>query len=409
MLAQHPLLCIISSGLRSICMALVISACGSNQENLHVPLQDRESRETLRLATFNVAMGRSHEGELTQALQQQSDTRLQALAAIIQEVRPDILVLNEFDYDPAVDAPRLLRGNYLGRSQHGQAAIDYPYYYRAGVNTGLESGLDLNGNGVLGEPEDAWGYGTFPGQYGMLVLSRFPVDPVRSRTFQKFAWASLPAARVPLNPDATVYYPDEIWHQLRLSSKNNWDVAIDVEGRPLHLLVFHPTPPVFDGAENRNGLRNFDEIRFWVEYLAPQTATYLVDDQGRGGGLKLEQPFVIAGDFNADPLDGDSMPGAVAQLLDHPRINRRCIPFSNGAREATRLQGGKNRQHRGNPASDTSDFNDELTGNLRLDYLLPSAELNVSGCGVFWPAVGQAGHELIGFSDHRLVWLDIEW
>jgi hypothetical protein len=71
------------------------------------------------------------------------------------------------------------------------------------------------------------------------------------------------------------------------------------------------------------------------------------------------------------------------------------------------MQGGKNLEHMGNPASDTGDFNDEYTGNMRIDYVLPSGNLKVTGCGVFWPATDEAGHGLIDASDHRLVWLDV--
>ena len=63
--------------------------------------------------------------------------------------------------------------------------------------------------------------------------------------------------------------------------------------------------------------------------------------------------------------------------------------------------------HRGDPAADTADFNDTYTGNLRLDYLLPSANLDVRDCGVFWPAHGLLDFDPGEVSDHRLVWLDI--
>ena len=156
-------------------------------------------------------------------------------------------------------------------------------------------------------------------------------------------------------------------------------------------------------------MRNHDEIRFWAEYLKPDSAAFIMDDQGRAGGLAAGESFVIAGDFNSDPFDGDSVDGAANQLLEHPRIDSRCVPVSEGAAEAAREQGGLNAQHRGDPAADTSDFNDEFTGNLRLDYLLPSRNLSVSACGVFWPARGADGHELVAVSDHRLVWLDVAW
>jgi hypothetical protein len=74
---------------------------------------------------------------------------------------------------------------------------------------------------------------------------------------------------------------------------------------------------VFDGPEDRNGRRNHDEIRFWADYVTPgRTSAYVYDDAGRRGGLEPGALFVIAGDQNSDPLDGDSVPGAAQQLID---------------------------------------------------------------------------------------------
>ena len=52
-------------------------------------------------------------------------------------------------------------------------------------------------------------------------------------------------------------------------------------------------------------------------------------------------------------------------------------------------------------------FGDEAPGNLRVDYVLPSAGLEITGAGVFWPVEGEPGAALIGASDHRLVWVDV--
>jgi len=368
----------------------------------------RAEPQTVRIATFNVAMGLDEPGQLATALEGREDTRLRKLAAILQRVRPDVVLLNEFDYDPAVDAAGLLNDNYLAHEQDGQEPIHYAHSFTAAVNTGVYSGLDLDGDGQLGGPGDAWGFGRFPGQYGMLVLSRYPVDRARVRTFQHFRWAALPEASRPGFPDGTPFFDDATWDRLRLSSKSHWDVPLNVGGRSLHLLAHHPTPPVFDGPEDRNGRRNFDEIRFWLHYTDPAGAGFLTDDRGRAGGIGPAAAFVIAGDFNADPLDGDSLPGAVGQLLDAAWIDATCVPVSSGAAEAARMQGGVNRQQQGDPSADTADFNDKYTGNLRLDYLLPSTGLDILGCGVFWPAAGEDGEALAGVSDHRLVWLDIE-
>jgi endonuclease/exonuclease/phosphatase family metal-dependent hydrolase len=361
----------------------------------------------VRVATFNIAMGFERAGEMAAALGSGDHERLRMVAEILQRVRPDIVLLNEFDYDPAVDAAELLNRNYLAVAAGGREAIRYPFHFRAPVNTGVDSGLDLDGDGKTGGPGDAWGFGRFPGQYGMLVLSRYPLAPSRSRTFQYFRWADLPGASRPVRADGTPFHPDASWSQLRLSSKSHWDLVFDVEGVELHLLASHPTPPVFDGPEDRNGRRNFDEIRFWREYTSPGGADWIRDDAGTTGGIAPGSRFVIAGDLNADPQDGDSRPGAIAQLLGAPWIDASCGPSSSGGVDAAREQGGANDLHRGDPAQDTADFDDRRTGNLRLDYVLPSANLQVRGCGVFWPAPGQIGFDPGAASDHRLVWLDI--
>jgi endonuclease/exonuclease/phosphatase family metal-dependent hydrolase len=389
--------------------ALLPAGCGSFAAAPEPGQAKPPASRALRIATFNVALGLPEYGDLARALEAGDDPRLVRLAAILQAVRPDILLLNEFDYDPRVDAAGLLNRNYLAVPQAGEPSIALPHHFRAPVNTGVDSGLDLDGNGRSGEPEDAWGYGRFAGQYGMLVLSRFPIDAEASRTFQRFPWSALPHARRPLRPDGSGWHADDVWQLLRLSSKSHWDVVIEVAGRPLHLLAFHPTPPVFDGPEDRNGRRNHDEILFWAEYLGADAADFIVDDQDRRGGLASGARFIVAGDFNADPLDGDSVPGAIGQLLDHPRIDARCLPVSAGGRAASSAQGGVNDCQRGDPAADTSDFDDTHSGNLRLDYLLPARELTVSGCGVFWPAPGERGADRVTFSDHRLVWLDVSW
>jgi hypothetical protein len=49
-------------------------------------------------------------------------------------------------------------------------------------------------------------------------------------------------------------------------------------------------------------------------------------------------------------------------------------------------------------------------GGRRVDYLLPSVGLEVTGGGVFWPAAADdpEGHALAeAASDHRLAWLDL--
>lgn len=368
----------------------------------------------IRVATFNCSLNRSSEGRLVSDLRTGQDAQAIEVAAILRRIRPDIVLLNEFDFDSSAQAIELFRTMYLNvTSDTGdtQPPLQYDDYYAAPSNTGVPAGRDLDHDGRSDGPGDAFGFGRFPGQYGMVVLSRFPIDKPAVRSFQKFLWKDLPNAAVPVNPsDNKPWYTADEWQVLRLSSKSHWDIPIRVSGVTLHILASHPTPPAFDGPEDRNGKRNHDEIRLWAEYITAgaSPSPWLRDDQGRSELLPASAYFVILGDQNADPNDGNSHQQAIQQLLTHPRINAQFVPVSDGAVAASVAQAGLNLQHIGPPGADTSDFNDQSVGNLRVDYVLPARDLRVLQGGVFWPAPGQSGDDLVDCSDHRLVWLDLQ-
>ena len=364
--------------------------------------------EPVRFATFNASLNRFTQGELAQDLSTPDDPQARAVAEIIQRVAPDVLLINEFDFDPgAVD---LFRDNYLEVSQGGAEPIEYPHWFIAPSNTGVASGFDLNNDGAVGGPDDAFGFGFFPGQFGMLVLSKYPIADVR--TFRNFLWKDMPGALLPVDPATgeSWYDPEEL-EVFRLSSKSHWDVELQIGRAQVHFLVSHPTPPVFDGPEDRNGTRNHDEIRFWSDYVMPSRSGYIYDDEGVTGGIEPGEPFVIAGDQNSDPFDGDSIPGSAQLLLDNPRVNAKFTPTSSGGVWASETQGGANETHEGDPAHDTADFSDSAPGNLRVDYVLPSKQLRIVDGAVFWPAEGEPHFDLTGTfpfpsSDHRLVWIE---
>jgi endonuclease/exonuclease/phosphatase family metal-dependent hydrolase len=366
----------------------------------------------LRIATFNTSLYDTRDFGLAERLAG-DDAAARRIAAVIQRQRPDIVLLNEFDFDAEGRAAGLFQRRYLEVGQHGESAIHYPHRYFAPVNTGVPSGMDLNRDGVVGGEgraygEDAYGYGEHPGQYGMLLLSMFPIDEAAVRTFRLLKWKALPGARSPVDPKSgEAWYPPEVFANLRLSSKSHWDVPVQTPLGTLHVLAAHPTPPVFDGPENRNGVRNFDEVRLWAEYLAPGEKPWLCDDQGRCGPLAADARFVILGDYNTDPLDGDSLPGAIAQILAHPRVQSLPAPRSRGGVAAGLAAGGANLTHKSDPAEDTGQFEPRI-GNLRLDYVLPSHGLRVLGSGVFWPTAGEPGFDWLEATDHRMVWMDLE-
>jgi len=384
-----------------------------------------------RFATFNASLNRGSAGQLVADLSNpRADTvgvrQARNVAEVIQRAAPDVVLVNEFDFVADGSAARLFRDDFLAVPQNGAPAADYPYFYVAPVNTGVPSGFDLDNSGDTNPSDagnDAWGFGLFPGQFGMVVYSKHPIDRDGVRTFQNFLWKDMPGSRIP----QPFYSPAEV-AAFPLSSKSHWDVPVQIGKRTVHFLVSHPTPPVFDGPEDRNGLRNADEIRFWADYVTPGRGGYIYDDEGGRGGLHPSALFVVAGDQNSDPLDGDSLrdadgnPIAIQPLLNSPRVNARTAEESAGAAEASALQGGANTTHLGDPRFDTADFSDTAPGNLRADYVLPSRQIKISDSAVFWPVRSDPLFRLTGVfdgatwgavggfptSDHRLVWADLD-
>ncbi len=95
---------------------------------------------------------------------------MEAVAALIGVVQPDVLALTNFDYD--ADGLALLAFQKL-LDENG---VLLPFTYAPRPNSGRPSGIDIDQDERLGEPEDAVGYGRFWGDGGVAVLSRWPID-----------------------------------------------------------------------------------------------------------------------------------------------------------------------------------------------------------------------------------------
>ncbi|MCC6678880.1 MAG: endonuclease/exonuclease/phosphatase family protein [Phycisphaerales bacterium] len=366
------------------------------------------AQTTARIATFNV------EDLRTEDLQNPSSPRAKRLAEVIQRLAPNIILLNEIAYDgpdspgfdpaagPGLNGQRFADAFLAVPQIPGLPALRYKAFM-APVNTGVPSGLDLNNDGrIITTPpaistsppdaearayaEDCWGFGTFPGQYGMALLvdERLTILADEIRTFRLLPWDYMPGAFLPQSPDGRPWYDDAEKAVARLSSKSHWDIPIQFpDGRTVHFLCSHPTPPAFDGPDKRNARRNHDEIRFWADYIT--SATYLVDDKDRQGGLDRRASFIILGDLNADPDEGDGFKQPIT----------------------TALRGCERISFEFTPTSDVPwpglDADDTALFKLRVDYILPSRNLEITAGGVWRPPPDTPDWP----SDHFPVWAEV--
>ncbi|WP_051488238.1 endonuclease/exonuclease/phosphatase family protein [Salinivibrio socompensis] len=367
------------------------------------------AQSTLRFAQFNLSLAGRKVGDIkSQMLASTPSRQIKNLAATLQRVRPDVVVLCEFDHpgnggdDGALAA---FCERHLAEPQHGETPIDYPYRYLPATNTGLTLTVPVSEQQHVTDAQQCHGFGHYHGQFGFVIISRYPIEDAAIRTWQHFAWHQLPHHQIPAS-----YYTEQAQKALRLASKNLVSVPIDIGDDRIQVVACHPTPPVFDGPEKRNWCRNSDEIHQLIGLL--DNADWLVDDKGAGGGLTPEAPFVVIGDLNADPSYGDGDKQAIGALLNHHRVHPEVatgtqVPKSEAAlSHAFRFIDGK-----GRPIATHN-------GGLRLDYVLPSRELAVRSSGVFWPAPDDADYPLIcdkngqeharAHSDHRLAWVDVQ-
>lgn len=323
--------------------------------------------EVLRIATYHTELSREGPGLLVRDIRR-TDPQVEAAARVIALSDADVLVLLGFDFDFGLAALDAFADRVAA------AGASYPHRFALRPNTGMPTGLDLDGDGRRGGPRDAQGYGRFSGQGGMAVLSRLPIRAGEVRDFSSLLWRDLPGALLP-EP-----MPPEVAAVQRLSTTGHWEVPVDLpDGGTLRLLAWHASPPVFDGPEDRNGRRNHDEAAFWLRLL-----------DGKLRDAAPVAPFVLLGDANMDTSRTEGRPDAMRRLLTHPAVQD-PVPVGSG--------GGA-----------TAEFTDAGgPGRMRADYVLPSADLKVLGAGVVWPAPEDPLLVLVrAASRHRLVWVDIE-
>lgn len=323
--------------------------------------------DPLRIASFNTELSRDGPALLLRDITK-GDAQVQAVVDVLLAADADIVALQGIDWD--LDNLALTALSQALRD----AGADYPYLFSDMPNAGVDSGVDLDGDTQRHRPGDAQGWGRFPGQGGLAVLSKYEIHNDEARKFTTLLWKDLPGAQLP-QVDGQPFPSQEAQEVQRLSATAHWIVPINTPLGRLDLLTFHATPPVFDGPEDRNGLRNRDEIRLWSVLLNGDL------------GPRPESLFVIAGDANLDPNLGEGRKDAILGLLNNPH-----------------LQDPQPRDPQGSSATVLW----KAVGELRVDYVLPSADLKVARAGIFWPGPEDPLRETAQkASRHRLVWVDV--
>lgn len=322
---------------------------------------------------------------LLRDLRKGDDPQLTAIAAIIAQVAPDVLLLTDFDYD--LDG--LTLAEFVRRLK--LAGTNFPYSFSARPNSGMQTGLDLDGDGYFGDASDGQGFGRFNGEGGMAIISKYPIETENIRDLSKNLWRDELGATLPQVDGAPFPSPEAIAIQ-RLSTTGHWILPITIKNGPLlTLMAWSATPPVFDGEEDQNGLRNRDELLIWENIIRTESPHH----------------FVVLGNANLDPVDGQGITSAMANFLQSPAIQD-PKPQSDGAKVAA------DSSHNGDPATDTANWDGEIPGNLRVSYVLPSIDWTVTNAGVFWPAPSDplavlSGEDGAITGPHHLVWVDLTW
>ena len=124
--------------MRRLLLATLLLATGAGVSPAHAT-GGHGGHGDVRFATYNLSLNRPAAGMLREQLAAPDVDdvyRRQAknVAEVIQRAHPDVVLINEFDFDP--EAARLFAENFLAVSQNGAPAQRYRYRYVAPSNTG---------------------------------------------------------------------------------------------------------------------------------------------------------------------------------------------------------------------------------------------------------------------------------
>jgi hypothetical protein len=392
-------------GSAAIVMTLAFTACsggGSDAGAAGAPgdagvdgMPDADGSATpvvVRVAQFNIQFLDAPK------LENPDQPQVAAAVEVIRRFDPDVVAVNEiaFELTPGEPVPApgtIVSGNNAGKLAARLAATGVePYDHSIMVmgNNGFAwDGFDPS----LHDPYFARrGLNASPGPLNYAVLSRHPIRVGQVRVVTELAWTDLPGNLIDSLKSASGI---DVPPGFPLQSKAIAVVPIDVAGKTLQLVLQHTIPPVFHPV---NPYRNHDELtamRLLIEGKLPGVAP-----------LPAAAAFVLMGDFNADPDHGESLPGAVKQLLEHPSV----VAFQPSGAGTVGVSPELNTHASVCGAAGGPDPSGGLQ--FQLDYLLPSAAIGepLDG-GMFFPDyLTQPADWALACqaSDHMMLWADLE-
>jgi hypothetical protein len=379
---------------------------------------DDDHAGALRVAQFNIR-------ELTTAkLLDPQSPQVRAAAEVIARFDADVLCLNEIQYDLAgVPDPQLpgdapaarpgalsLDGDGAGNAARlGErvAEVDPELRYAHSAVFLGNSGFAFEGNpaGKGAELFAMRGFGEFEGRFNTGVLSRFPIRADGVRVIADFPWHDLPGNRIAeLEAELGVKVPagfplfEKALHivpiEIGAAAADGEDGGDQAE--LLYLILLHP---VSSGFNDLNPFRNADELHALALFLSGELPG--VEPLPEGAR------FLVIGDLNSDPEDGES-PGSVNVVADHPRVAAH-FPTGDGGEIGTHPERNTFLSGCGRDGAIVTKPSAKLQ--LQLDYLLPSVTLGEPvASGIFWPhhQTDPDGYALAcRASDHRHVFVDL--
>lgn len=363
----------------------------------------------LRVATLDAGLTARDAETLLADLRDGADAAAETVAATAQVADPDVLVLTGVTLDEEGRIAEALNSDYISHGQSGNRGLTLEHVFTAETNSGAGSGTDLDGDGRIGGAGDRLGWGSHPGQEGMIVLSSVPIDRDAVRTFGDFRWVQMPGSSMPDIFDTPLQRAVP-----PVSSTSLWDVPLEIGRQHLHLVATASTAPRSD--RRIDAFRAIDERRMLADYIAGPAGQgwYLRDDDGEAGGLAAGSSFVVAGaPATAETLSalGDDAPSAVREAAEErPLLDADGLQDPEPRPVTDEPVEERDDEQAGSSPTDTR----SLAGGegMRASYVLPDADLSVRDAGIFWPAADEYGSGLVDPADgetpqDRLVWTDI--